>query len=120
MCEVYAAVAELLHDEGYATPLHGTAAAGSGGAGGSDNSGRGEGVGGFRFADFLGHGLGIDVHEDWIGLDPGHEEPLREGDVVTVEPELYRKGWGCVRLEDVVLVTADGCRTLSRFDYELI
>jgi Xaa-Pro aminopeptidase len=110
--EVYAAVAELLHDEGYATPLHGLADGGGGGGTG--------GEGGFWFADFLGHGLGIDVHEDWIGLDPGHEEPLREGDVVTVEPELYRKGWGCVRLEDVVLVTAGGCRTLSRFDYELI
>ena len=72
------------------------------------------------FAPFLGHGLGLDLHEDWIGLDSGSDEPLREGDVVTVEPELYRVGWGCVRVEDVVLVTADGCRTLSRFDYELL
>ena len=103
--EVYAAVGEMFREEGYSTPSHG-AAAGDGGA--------------FWFPDFLGHGLGIDVHEDWIGLDPGHVEPLREGDVVTVEPELYRAGWGCVRLEDVALVTADGCRTLSRFDYDLI
>jgi Xaa-Pro aminopeptidase len=103
--EVYAAVCEMLHGEGYLTPLHHV------GAGGDEA---------LSVADFLGHGLGIDLHEDWIGLDPGSTEPLREGDVVTVEPELYRVGWGCVRLEDVVLVTADGCRTLSRFDYELL
>jgi Xaa-Pro aminopeptidase len=102
--EVYPAVCELIHGEGYSTPLHDV------GAGGDALS----------FADFLGHGLGMDLHENWIGLDPGSTEPLREGDVVTVEPELYRAGWGCVRLEDVVLVTADGCRTLSRFDYELL
>ena len=102
--EVYAAVCEMFHKEGYATPLHDAV------------TGDGRVV---SFAPFLGHGLGMDLHEDWIGLDPGSTEPLREGDVVTVEPELCRVGWGCVRLEDVVLVTADGCRMLSRFDYEL-
>ena len=71
-------------------------------------------------APFLGHGLGLDVHENEIGLDPSSDELLREGDVVTVEPELFLDGWGCVRIEDDVLVTGDGCRTLSRFDYELL
>ena len=103
--EVYAAVCEQLRGEGYATPLHDTAAGDSRAV---------------SFAPFLGHGLGLDLHEEWIGLDPASDEPLREGDVVTVEPELYRAGWGCVRVEDVVLVTADGCRMLSRFDYELL
>jgi Xaa-Pro aminopeptidase len=103
--EVFEAVAEMFHREGYGTPLR------------DDAGGRDEGL---HFPAWLGHGLGLDVHETEIGLDPDHVEPLREGDVVTVEPELYRRGWGCVRLEDVVLVTADGCRTLSRFDYELI
>ena len=107
--EVYATVAELFHQEGYSTPLHDI---GDGDAAGDRAA--------FHFPDFLGHGLGMDVHEDWIGLGPEFDGLLHEGDVVTVEPELYRDGWGCVRLEDVVLVTADGCRTLSRFDYEMI
>lgn len=102
---IYAAVCDLLHTDGYATPLDGAAT--------------GESAE-LSAAPFLGHGLGLDIHEDWYGLGPEHDEPLREGDVITVEPELYRVGWGCVRLEDVVLVTADGCRTLTSFDYDLL
>lgn len=103
--EVYAAVCELFHSDGYSTPLHDVAV-------GRDSA--------ISAAPFLGHGLGLDIHEDWYGLGPEYDEPLREGDVVTVEPELFLAGWGCVRLEDVVLVTADGCRTLTSFDYELL
>ena len=103
--EVYEAVCGLFHDEGYWTMLH------------DDRADEGRVM---SAAPFLGHGLGLDVHENEVGLDPSSDEPLREGDVVTVEPELYLDGWGCVRIEDVVLVTGDGCRTLSRFDYELL
>ncbi len=58
-----------------------------------------------------GHGLGLEVHEAprlsdvEITLQPGH--------VVTVEPGLYYPEWGGVRLEDVVCVEDDGCRTLT-------
>jgi Xaa-Pro aminopeptidase len=45
--------------------------------------------------------------------------PLLAGDVVTVEPGCYREGYGGVRLEDLVLVTADGAENLTRYPYEL-
>jgi|SRR6187402_843821 Xaa-Pro aminopeptidase len=65
----------------------------------------------------LGHGVGLEVHEA-PGLSRiGHE--LVVGDVVTLEPGLYRHGFGGVRLEDLVLVTEDGCETLTPFPYDL-
>jgi Xaa-Pro aminopeptidase len=44
---------------------------------------------------------------------------LRAGDVVTVEPGLYRQGYGGVRLEDLLLITQDGCEVLTDFPYDL-
>jgi Xaa-Pro aminopeptidase len=41
------------------------------------------------------------------------------GDVITLEPGCYRQGYGGCRLEDLVLVTADGCETLTDFPYDL-
>jgi Xaa-Pro aminopeptidase len=76
----------------------------------------GEGV---QVAPYLGHGLGLDVHEMTTGPDPSIPFPLETGDVVTIEPCLYQYGWGAVRLEDVVVITEDGCETLTRFDYDL-
>ena len=46
-------------------------------------------------------------------------EELVAGDVLAVEPGLYRKGFGGCRLEDLVLVTDDGAEVLTKFDYEL-
>ena len=58
-----------------------------------------------------GHGLGLDIHE------PPRIAPvdgtLKTGHVVTVEPGLYYLGIGCVRLEDVVVVTAKGNRNIT-------
>jgi Xaa-Pro aminopeptidase len=59
-----------------------------------------------------GHGLGLEVHEPPLLADGGVE--LVVGDVVTIEPGLYCRAIGGVRLEDMVLVTVDGCRNLNR------
>ncbi|MFL5893936.1 MAG: M24 family metallopeptidase, partial [Thermoleophilaceae bacterium] len=66
----------------------------------------------------LGHGVGLDVHEE-PGLGRGGSAELIEGDVITLEPGTYRQGYGGVRLEDLVLVTADGCETLTDYSYDL-
>jgi Xaa-Pro aminopeptidase len=66
----------------------------------------------------LGHGVGLEVHEE-PGLGLTSKDKLQPGDVVTVEPGLYRQGYGGVRLEDLVLVTEDGAENLTRFPYDL-
>jgi Xaa-Pro aminopeptidase len=71
---------------------------------------------GFQFS--LGHGVGLEVHEA-PGLGFSGREPFVAGDVVAIEPGLWDKRIGGVRLEDLLLVTDDGCETLSPFPYEL-
>lgn len=73
---------------------------------------------GSAFRHGLGHGLGLQVHEA-PSLRPNSEVILRPGMVVTVEPGIYLRGWGGVRLEDDVLVTRDGCEMLSRYPRNL-
>ena len=65
----------------------------------------------------LGHGVGLEVHESpSIGMVG---EELVQGDVITIEPGLYRHGFAGVRVEDLLLVTDDGCEVLTDFPYDL-
>lgn len=59
-----------------------------------------------------GHGLGLEVHEPPLLAVGG--PALLDGDVVTIEPGLYCKAWGGVRVEDVVVVRPDGCENINR------
>ena len=71
------------------------------------------------FGHSLGHGIGLEVHEA-PRLAKTAEGPLVEGAVVTVEPGIYRPGWGGVRIEDDVHLGAGGAQVLTRFTRELI
>ncbi len=69
---------------------------------------------GFQFS--LGHGVGLEVHEDPVlGMSSGGS--LIAGDVLAVEPGLWTRGIGGVRFEDLLLVTDDGCETLTSYPY---
>jgi Xaa-Pro aminopeptidase len=64
-----------------------------------------------------GHGVGLEVHER-PGVGRIESEPLVAGDVIALEPGLYRYGYGGVRLEDLVLVTDGGAEVLTSFPYD--
>jgi Xaa-Pro aminopeptidase len=71
-----------------------------------------------KFQSWLGHGVGLDVHEA-PGLGPAGREAIVAGDVVAIEPGLWNKEIGEVRFEDLVLVTETGGDTLTRFPYDI-
>lgn len=68
------------------------------------------------FGDYFihntGHGIGTRVHQaPKLGRKNRHK--LKAGQIITIEPGIYIKGWGGVRIEDMVLVTRTGCRLLT-------
>ncbi len=71
----------------------------------------------------LGHGLGLDVHENpYCGMGSSEKDILQEGTIFTIEPGLYypSKGMG-VRIEDTATINAKGeCEILAEFPYELV
>jgi Xaa-Pro aminopeptidase len=92
---------EVFHSAGYKTPLH---------------KEPGE-VLEEGFVHSLGHGVGLEVHEQPSMGRTGDD--LVPGDVITIEPGLYRPGVGGLRLEDLVLVTVDGYEVITDYPYEL-
>ena len=71
------------------------------------------------FGHSLGHGIGLEVHEA-PRLARTADAGLPEGAVVTIEPGIYRPGWGGVRIEDDVVLGADGPHILTDFPRELL
>jgi Xaa-Pro aminopeptidase len=99
--DIHRQVCDFFHEHGHKTQLH---------------KAEGEALqDGFFHA--TGHGVGLEVHER-PGVGRVESEPLVEGDVIALEPGLYRNGFGGVRLEDLLLVTASGAELLTSFPYD--
>ena len=98
--DIHRLVCDFFHEHGHKTQLH---------------KEEGESlVDGYFHA--TGHGVGLEVHER-PGVGRVESEPLVEGDVIALEPGLYRHGYGGVRVEDLLLVTADGAEVLTHYPY---
>ncbi len=92
--EVHASVCQAFKDHGY-----------------PEREGKG-------FTHSTGHGVGLNVHErPSLGLA---DDILEVNNVVTVEPGLYYPEIGGIRLEDLVVVTAQGCENLTNFERNLV
>ena len=74
---------------------------------------------GLYFTHRTGHGLGLEVHEEPYIVE-GNEVVLREGMIFTIEPGIYIPGVGGVRIEDDVVITKEGCYSLTNYQRELI
>jgi Xaa-Pro aminopeptidase len=94
--DVHHSVCQVLVDRGYGTTTKGYEGA--------------DGVA--KMTHSTGHGVGLEVHED-PSLRGPDENTLLEGDVVTIEPGLYKLGLGGVRVEDTGMVTKDGFKNFT-------
>ena len=67
-----------------------------------------------EFSHSTGHGVGINIHE-YPSVSAGSIDELKDGMIITVEPGIYIKGLGGIRMEDIVVVTKDGIKNLTNF-----
>ena len=71
------------------------------------------------FTHSFGHGVGVEIHEA-PNASSGNEEPLPAGAVISAEPGIYLPGKLGVRIEDVIQITPEGCRNLTKAPKELL
>ncbi|MFC0277213.1 M24 family metallopeptidase [Enterococcus devriesei] len=74
---------------------------------------------GEAFGHSTGHGIGMEIHEG-PNISRSNDEPLMEGNVITDEPGIYLPGLGGVRIEDDLVILAEGNRILTQSPKELI
>lgn len=68
----------------------------------------------YGFFHGLGHGVGLEIHED-PRVNALSTKPLESGNMITIEPGVYYSEWGGVRLEDLVLVTKEGYQNFTTY-----
>ena len=71
------------------------------------------------FGHSFGHGVGVEIHES-PNASPANDKPMAAGSVISAEPGIYLPGRFGVRIEDVIVLTEDGCRNITRAPKELL
>lgn len=74
---------------------------------------------GAYFGHSFGHGVGVEIHES-PNASPMNEKPMPAGSVISAEPGIYLPGKLGVRIEDVIILTEDGCRNITKAPKELL
>lgn len=74
---------------------------------------------GAYFGHSFGHGVGVEIHES-PNASPLNEKPMPAGAVISAEPGIYLPGKLGVRIEDVIVLTEDGCQNITKAPKELL